>query len=253
VTFPGLISCLSCFNASGVGAFINQGNCRMKLSELDFSGGFMSAGFAIMEALQLKDYDGDMKSTKADVVAALGRANLFGTYDIHIVEPYEGQDDPAVVFEARNDGFALRTASDDPDFGENILAVTNHHRILCKPINCWRYNTYRSMVQEYGYELNFDRFVELSQAVAYTNAPYGMTYHTMIYDPNTRDIWVAYTTDADHIAPFEPLVHLDPELLFAPPPESDDEEDFSTESGGLFDDDSEDVESNRSEPAGCGL
>jgi len=255
VTFPGMLSCLSCFNSKGVGAFLNMGNCYLSFNDLDFSRKFHAAGIAILEALQFKDFDGDRKSTIWDVVTSLEQSNLMGSYDIHVVEPYTGQQSPAVIVEARNDGVVVRTPGYDPDFGDNILAATNSHLILCPFDNCWRYNLLKSMVQNYNYEMNFDRLVELSREVAMIWPPDNVTYHTMIYRPDTKDFWVSYTIDGDHIAPFQELVYLDPEILFSPPPLNDDDADddgLSDDDTSADDDSTGADDSGESSQEGCG-
>lgn len=139
VTFPGLLGCLSCVDASGTGAFLNLGYGPGTGSMLDVER-FQPVTMTVRDAIERRDPDGDGAATARDVSGVLQGTPSVGSYGIHVLArqaaPGGG---PALVIELNATGDAVRTASRSAVFGADTLAVTNHLQILDEPVGCRRY------------------------------------------------------------------------------------------------------------------
>ncbi len=139
VTFPGLLGCLSCVDASGTGAFLNLGYGPGTGSMLDAER-FQPVTMTLRDAIERRDPDGDGAATARDVSGVLQGTPSVGSYGIHVLArhavPGGG---PALVVELNATGDAVRTASRSAGVGADPLAVTNHLLILDEPVGGGRY------------------------------------------------------------------------------------------------------------------
>ncbi len=141
VTFPGLLGCLSCVDASGTGAFLNLGYGPGRGSLLEAQR-FRPVTMTLREAIERRDPNGDGKATARDIAEVIQGTPRGGSFVIPVgaadAAPGAG---PARVVELNATGDAVRTRSRSARFGADTLAVTNHLQILDEPVGCRRYRT----------------------------------------------------------------------------------------------------------------
>ena len=203
IAFPGFIGCLSCFNASGIGAFQNQGNHDTQIGDLDITDPPMPINLAMRSGIQALDADGDGTETIDDVVHAVTSVGRLGDYDIHLISPADRSDPPAAILEAVHAGWELRLPAEDPLPAPQCVAATNHHRELFEPADCYRYDIIEEMIGEYGGELDGQRLWEIEGEVSQFGLSHG-TVQTMRFIPSTLRLDVAFSSH-EAAAPYESI------------------------------------------------
>ena len=208
IAYSGTIGCLSGFNESGVGAFLNMGN--------HVSDGLVNARYSVVpELLALRtgveqdDLDGDGSCTLKDVYRAVNTNPRAGSYCIHVVAPWLTSElpVPAVVIEAHHSaGVMPRFSHHDEKLAPWFLAVTNHHRRLFPEILCLRYREIRQRLRE-DYRLSCREAWDIEAGVA------SSTMQCMLFRPDHMDIWVSFA-DSESEAPFIQPTHYGMEDLF---------------------------------------
>jgi hypothetical protein len=193
VSWPGLISCISGFNTDGIGATINYGNYNGfgALPPIHFSG----VGFTLREGLERRDFDGDGYETHLDVYESIRSRPLLASFEISLISPYPVPGHPGLgagaVLEINYWGHALRDATHNPDYApvlnsEDLLAVTNHHRLLYAPVACSRYDYQVSRLSA-DFEVDTDELWQIEADISHQ-----YTMHMVAFRPNLRDLYVAF-------------------------------------------------------------
>ena len=177
VTFPGLLGCLSCVDASGTGAFLNLGYGAGGGRLLE-ARRFQPVTMTLREAIERRDPNGDGKATARDVSGVLHGAPTVGSYGIHVLAARAVKGGgPALVVELNATGDAVRTGSRSAVFGTDTLAVTNHLQILDEPVSCRRYQTLAKRSKRR--DLDEQALWEAARATVLGTA----TIQTMLYVP----------------------------------------------------------------------
>jgi len=226
IAFPGFIGCLSCYNASGIGAFQNQGNHDTHVSDLDLMDPTLPINLAMRSGIEALDADGDGTETIDDVVHAVTSVGRLGDYDIHIISPADRSDPPAAILEAVHAGWELRLPDEDPLPEPQCVAATNHHRELFEPADCYRYDIIEEMVEESGGQLDGDRLWEIEGEVSQFGLSHG-TVQTMRLIPSTLQLDVAFSSHTE-AAPYETITRYEMDWFYSdggPQAEGDDDDD----------------------------
>lgn len=185
VAFAGYLGCLSCMNESGVAAFFNMGYGDGAASATQALRGFAPANLLLRDTLELRDVDGDGRSTAEDVEAAWRREQHAGSYMLHVVEPRrDGVAAPARVLEVEADAVVTRAAHHG-EFGGQILAATNHLRDKTAPSECSRYTRIERTVAEQGHHLDRAALWRLG-----TELRLPQVVHTVMIEPEARSLSV---------------------------------------------------------------
>jgi hypothetical protein len=134
ICFPGMISCFSAVNESGVAAFQNVGNHVGDPNSPEFHPVMLS----IRNGIEMRDFNGDMASDHYDVATSLMNNGSLTCWIITAASSQEG-----IIIETSNArGTDYRTSADNTVIpGDNIIA-TNHFRKLYQPATCNRYSNY---------------------------------------------------------------------------------------------------------------
>lgn len=211
VTFPGLLGCLSCIDASGTGAFLNlgygPGGGRLLEAER-----FQPVTMTLRDAIERRDPDGDGKVTARDVSSRLHGTPTVGSYGIHVLAPDSiPGTGPALVVEINATGDAVRTSSRSAVFGVDTLSVTNHLQILDEPVGCRRYRLLakRSMRRDLDGAALWDAICAAVLGTA--------TIQTMLYIPSQARLRLWLRPEGFRGDPGKgDGVELDLEALFTP-------------------------------------
>ncbi|MFH1532045.1 MAG: hypothetical protein ABIK09_15070 [Pseudomonadota bacterium] len=179
VTFPGLLGCLSCIDASGTGAFLNLGYGRGGGRLLEATR-FQPVTMTLRDAIERRDPDGDGKATARDVSGLLHGVPTVGSYGVHVIATDAAQGaGPALVVELNATGNAVRTRSLSAAFGADTLGLTNHLQILDEPLGCRRYR--RLAKSSMARDLDGPALWDAICAVVLGTS----TIQTMLYTPST--------------------------------------------------------------------
>ena len=207
VGFPGFIGCLSCMNAAGVVSTQNQAHFGSTILEgLDWNGPFQPINLVLRAALEKRDVDGDGISTIADLVQAVADHPRSGKYVVHAIQPDDGRTDlPAEIIEADNGGMTVRYPAATPEFGPDLMIVTNHFLLLHPPVYCKRYHRMTEVVTERKSRFTLDAMWDLERQVM-QDWWGSTTIHTMLFVPDFRVLTVAYSDDAALAGNAQPAV-----------------------------------------------
>jgi len=191
IAMTGYIGCISGMNEHGVAIAGNISNHQtVSVTTPDFIPVF----YRMAEGLVEPDFDASGTYDMGDFVAAAtdttwnnGVSQIWHGVCIQGLE-YNGE--RGVAVEIQNEqGFAIRTADDDPILAPDHIAVTNHHRILYTPVTCWRYSLMTDSIQT-NPNLDLDRFWNMMDCC---NQPGGSTtFQTMIFDVENLEVGLAF-------------------------------------------------------------
>jgi hypothetical protein len=190
IALPGFVQVINGFNLDGVGAFLHNSN----------HGGYdptplYGIGFAIRDGLEDKDSDSDGYETYLDIYNAISSRPTINAFNIGLISPYPVPGypdlDPAAILEINHWGYALRDASHNMDYtpylnSQELLAVTNHFRLLHPPIYCWRYN-YQVTQLSIDFKVDTDELWQIQSGIANK-----YTLQMMAFRPNQLDFFVAF-------------------------------------------------------------
>ncbi len=164
IAFPGYVGCLSCMNASSVGAFFNMGrDQRKKTAAPKLQPGLTPATLALRAAMEAP-----RSADRAKLAAALsGRWMDRGI--VHVVDPHG-----ATVLELSDTlGTIRRGADPESKLGGSMLAATNHLRAGVPQQRCRRYEH----IERAGAgPTTEDAMWALSQRVALASIVYRLLY-----------------------------------------------------------------------------
>lgn len=234
ITVPGFIGCLSCMSESGVAAELNQSDDNgATFPDINFSFHFMPINFTMRKAMEDLDFDGDGIHTINDIYEAVKSSTRLGRQIIMAVQPNDGRSDvPGFVIENDNKGTALRYGGETTPYADNILAATNHFRVLAPPVDCWRFEAITQFVLAHNEKLTLDNMWEIMDQVKFD-----FTIQTIRLIPATKSIEVAFTF-GDYLSPQKKPISVPWDELFSGAPESDD--DTTIKDDDLADDDNAD-------------
>ena len=193
LSWPGLISVLTAFNEDGVAAAVNYGNHQGSGTVYPLT--YTGVGFSLRTGIERKDFDGDGYETHFDVYQAVTSCQALGSFELSLLSPcpvpgFPGEGAGAVL-EINYYGHALRTASNNMDHNPllnstELLAVTNHHRLLYTPVWCPRYSHQVS-------ELSVDYAVDTEEVWDIESDISNIGTHQMAcFRPNLMDMYVAF-------------------------------------------------------------
>jgi len=194
ISWPGMISVLTGFSSDGIGAAINYGNHNYYYPPYP-PGCFEGVGFAIRDGLEDRDFDGDGYETHLDVYEAVSSTPQLSSFEISLISSFPVPGHPGTgagaVLEINNSGFALRKSSNNMDYSPylnstDLLAVTNHHRLLYSPVYCFRYSHQVSELSA-DFEVDTDELWEIESAISNQ-----YTMHMTAFRPNLLDMYVAF-------------------------------------------------------------
>jgi len=181
--FPGLFGTLSSINESGVAAFLNMGNYNFFEGEENFELILLS----IRNAIELKDYNGDGKSSTADVIESIYDNIQTGGFIVHTVGARKKLDS-ALVVECSGAKKAVRSIGEYSNLDGNNLLATNHFRKLAVPEFCSRYNFVQSL-------LKIDSKITPERSWNVMKQGAGITNNLQViqFIPATMDIAIGFT------------------------------------------------------------
>lgn len=175
IGYCGLIGALSGMNESRVGLFLNVGNVHLT----DEAKKFHPVFFATRNGLEMKDYNGDGRSSTEDLVSSVGDRNQMSGFIINVVNSISAGDSAIVIECNAQRGISVRTLSDNTyEKGKNLIA-TNHFRKLYAPESCYRYAATTAALS-----VNSDITVARSWEVLTASAGIPATLQTMSYIPS---------------------------------------------------------------------
>ena len=191
VGFAGYMGVLSGMNSSGLCATLNMGDhTGISSWEPDFVPITMAMAMGLFE----EDFNGSGSHDAEDMVAALTGFNRSSSFIIHVSSPGQlaWQEDTALVVEVNNlEGYAIRSAGDEPAIAPGHIAATNHHRKLYTPSPGWRYPLLVDSMSA-DPEMSLERFWSLMGCVGFETVPgSGGTIQTMILMPEQLRIGLA--------------------------------------------------------------
>ncbi len=188
VGFAGFLGCLSCINQQRLGAFLNLGY-GSRSGKFPPDEAYTPSALAFRHAIEVRR---DKDLLDAFVADMTGSASV-GSYIIHVAGPPAAtKQDPALVLELSAGRHAVRHASDDERFGNEILVATNHHRKLEKPSSCRRYETAVDTLA--GSDKTTDPEALLALMVKMSRPD---TMETMLFIPSTGEFRLAAKTKGD--------------------------------------------------------
>lgn len=206
ITWPGYIGCLTGMNSEGVTVAMHDVFTGAPTAPL----GFTPRGFALRDAVE----SAHAASAGKDVLAILrGRIAAVGN-NVPISFPCRGEGkESAIVFEYDGDltnGYGVtvrRTASSNHADGEKpaFLPCTNHYRKRGRPESCDRFEKIDRRLNEIalsGQLMGVEDGWEILRSVACLPGPKQriQTYHSVVFEPNSGRMHVAFSTP-DRAAP----------------------------------------------------
>lgn len=222
VTWPGYIGCLTGMNSEGVTVAMHDVFTGPPTAPL----GFTPRGFALRDAVE----SAHAASAGKDVLAILrGRIAAVGN-NVPISFPYRGEGkESAIVFEYDGDltnGYGVtvrRAAKKSQADGEKtaFLPCTNHYRKRGRPESCDRFEKIDRRLNEIslsGQLMGVEDGWDILRSVACLPGPKQriQTYHSVIFEPNSGRMHVAFSTP-DRAAPDnKPVTLVISELLKLP-------------------------------------
>ncbi len=127
--WAGMVGCCSGVNERRMGAFLNYGI----VDTLTHPGPFLPVSFALRQAVEAADYNGDGGSSPADVADSYRSATAYFPAIVHAVS-WTAADSHAIAIEVNNHtGVQVRTASENGDTLGPYLIVANHFRVKYPP------------------------------------------------------------------------------------------------------------------------
>lgn len=209
ITWPGMIGCLTCMNADGIGAALDLGNNAPELEDLLIGrdGIYVAIPFsytpitlALRQGIEYRRYFLRQPDQITDLHAIISAIWVAGSFDIHVFASQASggaqPDYPAAIIECSHQGVALRTAADNQQhephlLSEFFLAVTNHHRKLTPPEEeCPRYAIQVERLNSLE-TLDIDRAFEIEREIVQDEGPFN-TVHMVGFMPEARQIWIAF-------------------------------------------------------------
>jgi hypothetical protein len=201
LTWPAFIGCLSGMNEHGVTAAMHDVFC----AERPGAFGFMPRGLVLREVMEKGRGPGAVEQ----IASLLRGRHIAVATNIFVSEPWTGHNPPAPAAVMEYDsqqsdqqGVSVRLASG----GASFEACTNHFRVRAGEgvHRCSRYGTLMNSLTtaaDHDRKLTVDDVWRLAASV---NVPGDadnpiLTYHTIVFEPNTRRMHVA-TADNAHPA-----------------------------------------------------
>jgi len=192
-TWPGLISVLTAMSSDGVCASVDYGDHR----DMGFiyPSTYTGIGFSLREGLERCDFDGNGHANHFDVYQAVLSHTTVASFELSLLSPYPVPGDVSAgagaVIEINYYGEALRDSSNNMDYtpflsATDLLAVTNHHRLLYTPAPCWRYNRQVSRLSE-DFAVNTAELWDIESEISNIG-----THQMVCFRPNLMDMYVAF-------------------------------------------------------------
>jgi len=193
LSWPGLITVLTAYNEDGVAAMINYGNHQGYGTPLPNH--YTGTGFSLRTGLERVDLNGDGHENHFDVYHAVASVNTLASYELSLLSPYPVPGAPGAgagaVLEVNFYGMALRDSSNNMDFtpylnSTDLLAVTNHHRLLYTPVYCARYN-FQVTQLSIDFAVDTEELWDMESAISWAG-----THQMACFRPNLMDMLVAF-------------------------------------------------------------
>ena len=193
IAWPGVVSVLTAVNEDGVAASVNYGNHQDTGTGLPQH--YTGIGFSLRTGLERRDFDGDGFENHFDVHQAASSVNTYASFEISLLSPYPVPGRPGAgaggVFEVNFFGHVLRDSSNNMDYAPqlasmDLLAVTNHHRLLYSPVYCPRYYAQVSLLA-IDFAVDTQELWDIESAIGYAG-----THHMVCFRPNLMDMYVAF-------------------------------------------------------------
>lgn len=199
--WPGFIGCLSGMNQDGVGATLNYESSRQYVEDAlrIFPWQSTPVGIALREALESNRYGLFNRDPIGYILFKLRFVNLGGAFNIHLFTPFDtsrfSSDPPVAAIEINKNRKVLRTVEQNKNAEPEIhsayfFAVTNHHRHLRDPVDCWRYERIADRlngIDTMDIDTAFDIMMDVVQTEGY--------YHTLQmlgFAPDAKKFWVSF-------------------------------------------------------------
>lgn len=193
LSWPGLISVLTAYSEDGVAAMINYGNHQGYGTPQPKH--YTGIGFSLRSGLERRDVNGDGYENHFDVSHAVASVNTLASFDVSLLSPYPVPGAPGAgagsVLEVNYYGLALRDSSNNMDFtpylnASDLLAVTNHHRLLYTPVYCARYS-FQVTQLSIDYAVDTEELWDMESAISWAG-----THQMACFRPNLMDMLVAF-------------------------------------------------------------
>jgi len=236
VTWPCVIGCLTGMNAEGVTVAMHDVGAGPPTDKF----GFTPRGLALREAIEAAH----ARTAAKDVARVLRSRRCAVGNNVMVTWPYGGKGSPSIVFEYDGDtgnsrGLTLRkpgrgeleAAKPGHSDGETAPAgqvvafqvCTNHYRLRAAASACERYAgivRYLSAQREAGRVISVDDAWKALDQVSLPRGETGriMTYHSVVFEPNTRRMHVALSSGGRSATSGQPVL-LDAAALLRGPRE----------------------------------
>jgi len=186
ITWPGFVGCLTGMNSEGVTAATHDAGGRPPST----TSGFTPYCWTFRKAIESAAADTAFEDT-ARVVQ--GEISIVGN-NMMVTRPFASGQPAATVLEFDADlkngkGLTVRSAAE----GARFVTCTNHFRERRDPINCWRYDQLKRVLDRIAKSdgkrhITLDRAWKMLRGVSPEDT---FTYHSVVFEPDKRVMHVA--------------------------------------------------------------
>ncbi len=212
--WPGFIGCLSGMNQDGVGAALNYESSRQFVEDVlrILPWQYTPVGIALRESIESNWYGLFNRDPIGHILFKFCFSNLGGAFNIHVFTPFDSSgfvsDPPVAAIEGNRNVKFLRdfeeNSADPPEIDSKyFFAVTNHHRKLKKPVECWRYEIIAERLNEIE-TMDIDKAFDIMMDVVQTEGYYH-TIQMIGFAPDLRRFWVSFGDENRRAYQAEPV------------------------------------------------